>query len=98
VNKEAFAPWERGFDSERALRNDESRQGEYTIKRRPTSQPDPNLPHSKPVPQTLILRTRCQWLLAHGKKVRVPDSLAHKIVVNKNGFNVYLFSDRQLVS
>ena len=54
MNKEAYAPWERGFDSERALRNEPSRVGEFNIKRRPALQPDPNLPTpSKPVPHTV---------------------------------------------
>jgi hypothetical protein len=96
VNKEQFAPWERGFDSDRVLRH-ASRFGEYTIKPRPASQPDPNLPTPyKPVPHTVILRTRSQWFL-RGRRLRVPDSEATKVVVNKAGFPIYLFSEEQTV-
>jgi hypothetical protein len=78
-----FANWERGFDSDRALRNDESRVSECEIK-----------PHSKQPPRLLL--SHSQWK-ARGRRVIHPDSSAARSFVTQTGHNMCLFSEEQTV-
>jgi hypothetical protein len=80
VNKELYAPWERGFDSDNALRNERSRFGECELKRRPAS-------------PSIRLLSSAQW---KERRRRVISNVAPvKTVVTKAGHPLRLFSLEQ---
>jgi hypothetical protein len=82
VNKEQYAPWEHGFDSDSALRN-AHREGEYQIKRRPiSSQREP------------LLRTRAQWA-ERGRRVLPNVEPAKTLLDTKNNHHLRLYSIEQ---
>jgi hypothetical protein len=88
VQKEVYAPWEirNGFNSDRFLRNEPSRAGEFEIKRRPAALPrDPNL------------LSRTQWKL-RDRTVVVSDHYAKSVVATRNGHHLCLFDKTQTVS
>jgi hypothetical protein len=85
VNKEAYAPWERGFDSDRLLQNEPSRFGEFKIKRRLASSSTKNNP--------VLLLNRAQW--QERRRTVVAGSEAKKVVVSKAGHPLRLFSFEQ---
>jgi hypothetical protein len=83
VNKEQYAPWERGFDSDRALKNEASRKGELKIRQRPasSSQRDP------------LLLSSAQWV--DRKRSVLAGAAPVKVVVTKAGHPLRLFSFEQ---
>lgn len=83
MNKEVFAPFEmqHGFDSDRFLRNEESRLGEFEIKHPSSSQED------------RLLRSKTQW--EQCGRVVMDGAQAMKTVVSRSGHNLRLYSEAQ---
>jgi hypothetical protein len=83
-NKEAaYAPWEREFDSDRALLN-ASREGEFELK----APVNPSLTNT-------TLMTKAQWRKNRNRKVIVGDEQAKRVIVTKTGYKLHLFSSDQ---
>jgi hypothetical protein len=84
VEKEAYAPFEieNGFASDRFLRNERSRAGEYQIKRRPVSS---------------YLRSRAQCA-EFGRIVLPNVAPAKVLLDTKNNHQLRLYSIEQTVS
>ena len=82
--QELFAPWEiqHGYASDRFLRQETSRLGEFEIKRRPALTPERKL------------LSHSQWS-AFNRRVCAPDSQAHTVVVTKTGHRLCLFTFEQ---
>jgi len=91
VNKEAYAPFEieHGFDSDRALRNEESRASEFEIKAKPATA-NPPLPG-------VTLMSKSQWRKTRHRKVIVSDEQAKRVIVTKTGYHLHLFDESQTV-
>jgi hypothetical protein len=85
VNKEVYAPWERGFDSDNALRNERSRFGECELKRCPAS---PSIESG-----TVRLLSSAQW--KERRRRVISDVAPVKVVVTKAGHPLRLFSLEQ---
>jgi hypothetical protein len=83
VNKEVYAPFEieNGFDSDRFLKGEPSRAGEYQIRRPASSQ------------REMLLRTREQWA-ERGRRV-LPNVEPAKVLDTKNNHHLRLFSFEQ---
>jgi hypothetical protein len=81
VEKEAYAPFEiqHGFDSDRFLRNEASRAGEYKIKQRSISS---------------RLRSRAQWA-ERGRRVLPNVEPAKVLLDTKNNHHLRLYSIEQ---
>ena len=81
MEKEAYAPFEiqNGFASDRFLRNEPSRVGEYKIKPRPISSQ---------------FRTRAQWA-ERGRKVLSDVAPAKVLLDTKNNHRLRLYSIEQ---
>ena len=86
MEKETYAPFEiqNGYASDRYLRNEPSRAGEYHIRRRPISSQRESL-----------LNTRAQWA-ERGR--RVLPNVEPATVLNKNNHQLRLYSFEQTVS
>jgi hypothetical protein len=83
VEKEVFAPFEieNGFAHDAFLKGEQSRAGEYQIKRRPSSQRETHL------------RTRAQWA-ERGRRV-LPNVAPAKVLDTKNSHHLRLYSIEQ---
>jgi hypothetical protein len=88
-NKQVYASWEtqNGYASDRFMKNEASRVGEFEIKARPA----PSSASSK-LEEKLL--SHSQWTL-YKRKVCVPDSQAKSVVVTKTGHRLCLFSFQQ---
>jgi len=84
MRREVYAPFEiqHGFDSDRALKNEPSRAGEYQIRQRPASPPHDTL-----------LRSRAQWA-ERGRRV-LSNVEPAKVLDTKNNHQLRLFSFEQ---
>lgn len=84
MEKGAYAPFEieHGFASDRFLRNEPSRAGEYHIRRRPISSQ-----------RETFLRTRAQWA-ERGRRV-LPNVEPAKVLDIKNNYKLRLYSFEQ---
>jgi hypothetical protein len=84
MNRDIYASWEvqHGFDRDIFLRNEQSRAGEYQIKRRPISSQ---------------FRSRAQWA-ERGRRVLSDVAPAKVLLDVKNNHQLRLYSFEQTVS
>ncbi len=85
MNRNSYASWERGFDSDRALLN-ASREGEFEIK----------APVNSPVPNVTLM-SKSQWRKTRNRKVIVGDEQAKRVIVTSTGYRLHLFDESQTV-
>jgi hypothetical protein len=102
VQKEAYAPFEiqNGFDSDRFLRNEPSREGEYKIKRRnePSRAGEFEIKTSVSTPLTSVtLMSRSQWRKTQNRRVIARDEQAMRVIVTGTGHHLHLFNESQTV-
>jgi hypothetical protein len=100
VEKEAYAPFEiqNGYASDRFLRNEPSRAGEYKIRQRNEPSRAGEFEIKTRVNTPLIsvaLMSRSQWRKTQNRRVIARDEQAMRVIVTSTGHHLHLFSIEQ---
>lgn len=100
MQKEAYAPFEiqNGYASDRFLRNEPSRAGEYKIRRQnePSRSGECEIKtRVNPALPGVLLLSRSQWRKDRNRKVIVADSQAKRMVMTRTGHHLHLFDESQ---